>query len=337
MISCTKGIFMKVILPVAGKGTRLLPQTQVKPKGLVRVAGQPVLGHLLDRIRDLPIEEIIVIVDADRDNEAQIKTFMEAAAPAPVQYVQQLELRGPAHAVFLARDHIERDVFIIFNDTLFDADLSQVGQAATDGIIWVREVDDPRRFGLVVTQDDRITELVEKPEDPPSNLAMIGMYYMKDGPGLMKRIESVIEADRTVKGEFYLPDPFQMMINEGYNFEAAQVQGWYDCGTVEALLETNCVLLENKHLVSGSHEECVIIPPVNIEAGARLNRSVIGPHVSVSAGAVIQNSIIRDSIINENATVEDALIQHSLIGENSVVKGAYKRLNVGDYSALHDA
>jgi glucose-1-phosphate thymidylyltransferase len=325
---------MKVIVPVAGKGTRLRPHTHTKPKSLVRVAGKPILGHLIDRIRSLPMEELILIIDPDESKEASIRQFLDTTAPVPVRYVYQMELKGPAHAIFLAREHIDQDVLIIFNDTLFDADLGQIERHQDDGLIWVREVEDPRRFGLVELEAGHIVRLVEKPEIPPSNLAMIGMYYLKDGPGLMERIARVMREGRTVKGEFYLPDPLQLMLDEGYQLEAAVVQGWYDCGTIEALLDTNRVLLENGHQKVTDTVESVIIPPVCIEAGARIRRSVIGPYVSIAPEAVVERSIIHDSIINEGATVQDALLQRSLIGEHAFVKGGYKRLNVGDSSAV---
>jgi glucose-1-phosphate thymidylyltransferase len=325
---------MKVIVPVAGKGTRLRPHTHTKPKSLVRVAGKPILGHLVDRLRALPMEELILIIDPDESKEASIRQFLETTAPAPVRYVRQTELKGPAHAIFLARQYIDQDVLIVFNDTLFDADLGAVGTHQADGMIWVREVDDPRRFGLVELEAGRIVRLVEKPEVPLSNLAMIGMYYLKDGPGLMQRIERVMHAGRTVGGEFYLPDPLQLMLDEDYHFEAAPVQGWYDCGTIEALLDTNRVLLEHGHQRLIDTSESVIIPPVCIEDGAHIHRSVVGPYVSIASQAMVEHSIIRDSIINEGATVHDALLQRSLIGEHAFVKGGYKRLNVGDSSAV---
>ena len=325
---------MKVIVPVAGKGTRLRPHTHTKPKSLVRVAGKPILGHLIDRIRSLPMEELILIIDPDESKEASIRQFLDATAPGPVRYVRQTELKGPAHAIFLARQYIDQDVLIIFNDTLFDADLSQIETHQGDGIIWVREVDDPRRFGLVELEGDRIVRLVEKPELPSSNLAMIGMYYLRDGPGLMQHIERVMHEGRTVNGEFYLPDPLQLMLDEDYRLEAASVRGWYDCGTIEALLDTNRVLLENGHQRLIETIESVIIPPVCIEAGAHIRRSVVGPYVSIASQVVVEHSIISDSIINEGAMVHDALLQRSLIGEHAFVKGGYKRLNVGDSSAV---
>jgi glucose-1-phosphate thymidylyltransferase len=325
---------MKVIVPVAGKGTRLRPHTHTKPKSLVRVAGKPILGHLVDRIRAVPMEELILIIDPDKSKEASIRQYLDATAPVPVRYVRQTELKGPAHAIFLARQYVDRDVLIIFNDTLFDTDLSQIKSHQADGMIWVREVEDPQRFGLVELEGGHIVRLVEKPETPPSNLAMIGMYYLKDGPSLMRHIERVMQEGRTVKGEFYLPDPLQLMLDEGYRLEAAPVQGWYDCGTIEALLDTNRVLLENGHQRLIETAESVIIPPVCIEPGAHVRRSVIGPYVSIASQTVVEHSIIRDSIINEGATVQDALLQRSLIGENALVKGGYKRLNVGDSSAV---
>lgn len=327
---------MKVIVPVAGKGTRLLPQTQTKPKCLVQVAGKPILGHLLDRLRDFPMQELILVVDADEANEARIRQFMQQAASTPVTYVRQTELRGPAHAVFLTREHIDGEVLIIFNDTLFDADLRAIPQTAADGIIWVKEVDDPRRFGLVVATESRIRQLVEKPAIPPSNLAMIGMYYIKDGPALMQSIARVMQEGRTVKGEFYLPDPLQMMLDEGYHFEGATVQGWYDCGTIDTLLDTNRVLLAQKDRAIPATGDSVIIPPVYIAEGVNICQSVLGPYVSVAAGTTIQRSIVSDSIIGAGTVVQDALLHRSLIGDQAAVKGAGKRLNVGDYSIVSE-
>lgn len=327
---------MKVILPVAGKGTRLLPQTQTKPKCLVPVAGKPILGHVIDLIRALPMEELILVVGADDSDEARIRQFIEPIAPAPVTYVRQTELKGPAHAIFCACQHISEEVFIIYNDTICDVDLTHIRETAADGIIWVKEVEDPRRFGVVVTRGDRITRLVEKPETPPSNLTMVGMYYFKDGPALMKRIERVMKEGRMGKGEFYLPDPLQMMLDEGYHLEAALAQGWYDCGTIEALFDTNRILLERGQQTVVTTDNSVIIPPVYIEDGAVVSQSVIGPYVSIAARSVIQHSVIRDSIISEGAIVQDALLQRSLVGEHAFVKGTYRRLNVGDFSTIQD-
>ena len=200
----------------------------------------------------------------------------------------------------------------------------------------MREVEDPHRFGIVVTEGNQIIKLIEKPEDPPSNLAMIGMYYVKDGQGLMKRIEHAMEEDRTVKGEFFLPDPLQKMIDDNYSFNPVRVTDWYDCGTVETLLKTNRVLLGKGQSSTLDEYDCsVIIPPVCIEDGVHVSRSIIGPYVSISSGSHIQDSIIRNSIINEKSTVEDVLIQNSLIGENTVIKGTYKCLNIGDFSTIH--
>ncbi|HYY16197.1 MAG TPA: nucleotidyltransferase, partial [Gammaproteobacteria bacterium] len=169
------------------------------------------------------------------------------------------------------------------------------------------------------------------------NLAMIGMYYLKDGPALMQRIERIMRQGRTVKGEFYLPDPLQLMLDEGYHLEAAPVRGWYDCGTIDALLDTNRILLENVQPGVAATLDSVILPPVCIEEGAHIRRSVVGPYVSIASQAVIEHSIVHDSIINEGAIVKDTLLQRSLIGEHAFVKGGYKRLNVGDSSTIQDA
>jgi glucose-1-phosphate thymidylyltransferase len=322
---------MKVIIPLAGFGTRLRPHTYTKPKPLVSVAGKPVLGHILDKLTDLDIEEIIFIVGYLGD---QIRDYVTANYHFHARYIEQKELKGQAHAIYLAKEHIAGPVLIIFVDTIFETDLSAVAQESADGIIYVKEVDDPRRFGVVMLENGFITKLVEKPALPVSNLAVIGLYYVKNSQMMIECIDELIRKDIKTQGEYFLADAFQLMIDRGAKFIARTVEVWEDCGKPETVLHTNRYLLEHGGAQEIETENSVLIPPVYIEKTAVIKDSVIGPYVSVAGGAVIIRSIIRDSIINEFAHIEDANLSQSLIGKDAHVRGSAQKLNVGDSSQV---
>jgi glucose-1-phosphate thymidylyltransferase len=250
--------------------------------------------------------------------------------------VEQRELRGQAHAISLIGESLSRPTLIIFGDTIFEADLTQLGRAGEDGTLFVQEVDDPRRFGIaVVGADGYALRLVEKPREFVGNLAVVGIYYIRDPRRLMSAIDQVIARDQQIGGEFYLADALQAMIDSGARFKVGMTPVWADCGTVEALLNTNRFLLNNGHSrapVNGV--ESAIIPPVNVDPSAVIERSVIGPNVSIAAGAVIVDSIVQDSIVNEDARIEGAMLALSLIGSRAVVRGHRARVNVGDDSQV---
>ncbi len=322
---------MKVIIPLAGFGTRLRPHTFTKPKPLVSVAGKPVLGHILDKLVGLDIEEIIYIVGYLGD---QIRDYVEANYAFPARYIEQKELKGQAHAIYLAKEHVSGPVLIIFVDTIFDADLSGLAHERCDGVLYVKEVDDPRRFGVVITQDGLITRLVEKPKTPVSNLAVIGLYYVRDSQMLLDCIAELIQMDIKTQGEYFLADAFQLMIDRGAKLVAKKVDVWEDCGKPETVLHTNRYLLEHGLAQEIATENSVLVPPVHIGKTAVIKDSVVGPYVSVAEGAAIVRSILRDCIINENARIEDANLSQSLIGKDANVRGYAQKLNVGDSSQV---
>jgi len=322
---------MKIIIPLAGFGTRLRPHTYTKPKPLISVAGKPVLGHILDKLKGLDVEEIIFIIGYLGD---QIRDYVSSHYSFTSRYITQEELKGQAHAILLARQHVSGPLLILFVDTIFETDLSVLADVASDGVIYVKEVEDPRRFGVAITQDGAITRLVEKPETPVSNLAVIGLYYMKDSRLLMSCLEELIARDIKTKGEYFLADALQLMIDRGSKFEARTVDVWEDCGKPETVLHTNRYLLEHGGAQEIETENSVLIPPVYIERTAVIRDSVIGPYVSVAGEATIVRSIIQDSIINERAHIEDANLRRSLIGTDALVRGDSQRLNVGDSSQV---
>ncbi len=322
---------MNVIIPLAGFGTRLRPHTWTKPKPLIPVAGKPVLGHILDKLEPLKLEEVVFIVGYLGD---QIRSYVKGHYDLPVHYVEQTELKGQAHAIQLARDYIDGPVLIIFVDTLFEADLAALAREPADGVLYVKEVEDPRRFGVVITENGYITRLVEKPTTPVSNLAVIGLYYFRDSKLLFECIDELIEKDIKTQGEYFLADAIQLMIDRGSKFKATVVDVWEDCGKPETVLHTNRYLLEHGHAQPSDTQNSVLIPPVYIDPSAVIKDSVIGPFVSIGAGASIDRSIIQDSIVDEKAKIHQANLNRCLIGENVRVHGAAQRLNLGDSSEV---
>jgi glucose-1-phosphate thymidylyltransferase len=219
-------------------------------------------------------------------------------------------------------------------DTIFEADLSKLAALDADGAIYVKEVADPRRFGVTFIENGRITRLVEKPDTDISKLAMIGLYYVQDIQRLMSAIELMIEQNLQTKGEFYLTDALQLMIEDGAHFIAETVNVWEDCGKPETVLQTNRYLLDHGRAHVGPTDKTIIISPVYIDDTAKVTNSIIGPYVSIAAGAIIQDSIIRDSIINQDASIHSATLQNSLVGDSAEVQGDFRELNVGDSSEI---
>ena len=327
---------MKVILPVAGKGTRLRPHTFTKPKSLVRVAGKTVLQHVIDGLAKVDVEEYIIITDK---NGNIIKQFVDEHYPnIKATYVTQTELLGPAHAVSLASPRISEgdDVLVVFNDTLFVTDLTRIHILCKDldGLIYSKEVEDYKRFGVNVMKDGVIVDMVEKPDQPVSKLAQVGLYYLKNGHLFMEYINRAIQEDLRTKGEFYLPEVFKLMIKDGLKLGAPEIEEWLDCGKPETLLETNRYLLER---ATGNHifiEGCVIIPPVSIHPSAEVKHSVIGPYVSIAEKCKINESIIRNSVINPNSILHNVMLEQSLIGDAVELAGQSQRMNIGDNSVI---
>ena len=327
---------MKVILPVAGKGTRLRPHTHTKAKSLVQVAGKTVLEHIVSRLQSLPVEEFIFITD---ENGEQIEEFMGRVFPQlACSYIVQKERLGPAHAVALAAPRIAAgdEVLVVFNDTIFVADLGKIPQlcADCDGLIYSKEVEDYQRFGVNVVRDGFIADMVEKPDTPVSKLAQVGLYYLKDGHGFMGYLERTIAAGETVKGEYYLPAVFMRMIRDGLHFRAPEIDAWLDCGKPETLLETNRYLLTGRHHCHGEVVDSVLIKPVHIGYGVKVRNCIIGPYVSVAAGSVVENSIIHDSIINGGSTVRAMILEGSILGDAVTLIGSPRRMNIGDHSLI---
>lgn len=319
------------MIPVAGAGTRLRPHTITTPKALLSVAGKPILGHILDQIATLKPERAVLVIGPGSHGD-RLRAYAASRADLEVVCVVQEEPLGLGHAVARARDAVgAAPILILLGDTILKADLKRFVSGGSK--VGVKEVDDPRRFGVAEVKDGRIVSLVEKPEHPTSNLALVGLYYLEDSQLLFQSLESLERTGKRTRGEIQLTDALAEMLAHGADLRPFPVEGWYDCGETDALLETNRALLD----VSGNHVErpgVIIVPPVALDPSADVLHSVIGPHASIGARAHVRRSVVKNSIINDGATVEDVLLDLSVVGEEAVVRGGYHRLNVGDSSEV---
>ncbi len=341
---------MKVLIPAAGLGTRLRPHTHHRPKPLVHVAGNTVLGHVLDKLEGLDIDEVVFIVG---HLGSQIEEYVQSRYRFEARFVVQEELLGQAHAIMLAREYISGPLFVIFVDTIFEGDLAGLADEPGDGVIYVHEVADPSRFGVVTVREDGcIGTMVEKPSEPVSNLALVGLYYLRDGKRLLGAIDDLIESDSKTKGEFYLADALQALVNDGACLRTRRLSVWEDCGTRPALLRANRYLLDQ---LEGSDVtltgNSVVIQPSQVSADSQLVRSVVGPHVhigpecrvedsvigpyvSLDREVEITSSILADTIVERGSTISGAGISASLIGVNAVIRESLRQMNVGDHSEV---
>lgn len=325
---------MKVIIPLAGKGTRLRPHTHVTPKPMLRIAGKPVMDYVMDDVKALGgVEQVVYIT-------GHLKAAVEAHAREdiglPAVFVEQAVQDGTAGAVALARPYVDGPVLIIFVDTIFDADLTVIARTDADGIVWTKEVEDYQRFGVVVTDaDGHMTRIVEKPSTPISKRANIGLYYIRNWRLLYEAIDHVL-ARPANNGEYYLTDAFQYMIDRGAKIRVEDVAGWYDAGQVETLLDTNRTMLEKGRArrPAALGEGATVVEPVYLEDGVTVERSTVGPNVSVSAGTVIRDSAVRDTIVGANAQVTGCRLHGSLVGDRARLSGLAGVVNVGDDSTV---
>lgn len=323
---------MKAVILLAGLGTRMRPLTYSKPKPLVLVAGKTVLGHILDSLKDLDISEYIFVVGYLGE---QIEKFIAERYPRmQARFVEQKEAKGQSQAIQLARQFMTEPTLVIFGDTIWEADLTRLDRVQGDGLIFVKEVADPRRFGIAYLKDGYAVKMVEKPQNTDSKLAIVGVYYFRNQQRLLAAIDEQIAKNVQTKNEFFLADAVQLMLNAGAKMEVETIPVWEDCGTRDAILQTNRYLLNKNGNHSQEYPGSVILPPVYISHSARITNSILGPYVSISSNALIENSIIRDSIIGEGAYIDNRVLEWSLVGNDALVRGSFQRLNVGDSSEI---
>ena len=319
---------MDVILPVAGLGSRLRPQTWSKPKPLVSVAGKPILAHVLDRVMPAKPERLIFITGFLGD---QIEAWARANYDLPMEFVEQPEMRGQTDAIIRTRHLCSGSGLILFPDAVFERDFTDAATTDADVIMYTKEVDDPSQLGIAVVDGDRITKLVEKPKDPISKLAVIGIYHFRSMPDLYTAIDEQMRRGIMLKNEFFIADAIQLMIDAGKKVVPANVGAWEDCGNIEVLLSTNRYLMDQLP-TSPARSGAVIVEPSIVHPSAVIERSVIGPYASIGAHAVVRDSVVRDSIVEDGAVIHDAVLEHSVIGRGAKVDGRAMTLNVGDTS-----
>jgi glucose-1-phosphate thymidylyltransferase len=321
---------MNVIIPAAGIGSRLRPQTHTIPKALLHVAGKPILAHILDIVGKLAADEICIVTGFLGE---KVQEYVGEHYGGRTRFVDQKQLLGLGYAVHLALQELDdKPVLIILGDTIVDTDM-EAFISKGENVLGLRPVDDPERFGIADVENGMVTRLVEKPKNPESNLAVIGLYYISQTGQLKSQLENLVKSGINTKGEIQLTDALQHMIEDGSAFSAFSVDGWYDCGKREALIATNRYLLE-KNAPAQNREGSVIIPPSYVAQTAVIESSIIGPYVSISDRVVIRSSIIKNSIIGYEAEVRNSLLTDSLVGHRAVVFGDFRELNVGDSSEI---
>ncbi len=327
---------MQVIIPVAGIGSRLRPHTHTQPKSLIPVAGKPILAHIIQPLIDAGFNDFIFIIGylGDKIEEYITKNF----PTIKTQFIIQTTGKGLGHAIWLAKDCIKEDgeLMIVLGDTIFDTNLSMFIKSPFS-LLGVKKVSDPRSFGVAEMDGQGfITKLIEKPNIPKSNLALVGLYKIKETKQLIASLQYNIDNKIKTQNEYHLTDALMRMIDAGVQFRTQEIDNWFDCGKKDMLLETNSTLLKRqKPMEMQSYENTIIIPPVYIDPTAHISNSIIGPYVSIGDNAVIKYSILKDSIIGPNSHLENAILHHSLIGNDASFQGVQQSLNIGDSTEIN--
>jgi len=320
---------MKALIPAAGVGTRLRPHTLNKPKALLPVAGKPILAHIMDDLTAAGIDGFVLIVGYYGD---AVRTWFESERPdLDITFVEQTERLGLGHAVWTAREALgDEEFFCILGDTILKADYASL-LSAPHSMIAVREVDDPRRFGVVEMDGETVKRFVEKPEVPPSNLAIVGAYLFRLPGALWDALDRVVTGDIRTRGEYQLTDALQLMVEDGVPFSTVTVTDWYDCGKAETWLETNRILLARD---AATASRPGVVDPCNIAPDVEISDAVVGPDVSLGPGCVVRGGSLSDCVVGAGTLLEGCHLTSSLVGGDSRLQGVDGVVNVGDFSEI---
>lgn len=327
---------MKAVIPVAGIGTRLRPHTHTQPKALIPIAGKPIIGHIIDTLISAGISEYVFIIGYMGD---KIESFIATHYPQiKATFVMQTTGKGTGHAIWLAKDILKQDeLLIVLGDTIADVNIEKlISQPQTT--LCVKKVEDPRLFGVAeMNADGTIKKLIEKPAIPKSNLALVGIYRIKETAALFDAIEYNMNEKITSQNEFHLTDALMRMIETGVVMRTVDVDNWFDCGKKEILLDTNATLLKriNYDNTKYKFENTIIIPPVFIGENCKISNSIIGPNVSIGDSAILNYAVLKDSIIGPYAQIEYAILDRSVIGNDALLKGMKQSLNIGDSTEIN--
>lgn len=326
---------MKAIIPVAGAGTKLRPHTYTQPKALIPLAGKTILSIIVDQLREAGIKEFIFIIGYLGE---KIQDYVSSHYPdLTCHFVQQNDRNGTGHAVKLTSDIVGDDeVFIVLGDTIADFDIKEVMDSPYS-MLGVKKVDDPRDFGVAEFEEDGfISKLVEKPAIPKSNMALVGLYKIKESHLLYGCLHKLVETNSDLQ-DFSLTDALECMIQQGAKFKFFKVSNWFDCGKKETLLQSNAILLKKfggNVCEINPFQNTIIIPPVSIGEGCVIKNSVIGPNVAIGEHTTVNHGIIKDSIIGAYSNLYEIVLNNSLIGNDAEVKGVSRNLNIGDNTAI---
>ncbi|MCA0382215.1 MAG: NTP transferase domain-containing protein [Bacteroidetes bacterium] len=328
---------MKAIIPVAGAGTKLRPHTYTQPKALIPIAGKTILSFIVDQLQEAGVKEYIFIVGYLGE---KIRDFVQQAYPhLQTHFVYQNERQGTGHAILLSQDIVQDDeLIVVLGDTICEYDVKDVVNSLVS-MLGIKKVDDPRSFGVAELDDDgHVERVVEKPAIPKSNMALVGIYKIRETHLLFECLHQILSQDIRTNGDYNLTDALQCMIGKGANFKGFRVQNWFDCGKKETLLESNATLLKknggNVNPLQHTFENTIIIPPVSIAPGCSIKNSIIGPHVAIGSNTTVNYSIIRDSIIGSYTNLFEVVLDNSLIGSDASVKGLSRSLNIGDNTEI---
>jgi glucose-1-phosphate thymidylyltransferase len=328
---------MKAIIPVAGAGTRLRPLTYTQPKPLIPVAGKPIISFIIDELKEVGINDFVFIIGYLGE---KIKNYVDQAYPEiNKEYVTQEERLGSAHALWVAREHFRSspEVFIFFGDVIIDADFQAI-MDHPDSCLGCKPVSDPWAYGIVEFDKDKIaTRVVEKPKIPKSDMAMVGIYKIKEVPTFVNALEFNIKNNIRTNGEFPLTDALMRMIEKGSRFQTVVVDNWFNCGKKEVLLETNAIFLDREGYATDNlpnFDNTIIIHPVSIGENCKITDSIIGPHVTIGNNARIHRAILSDSIIGNYASIKEVILQKSVVGNDTAITGLRQRLNIGDNTEI---
>ncbi len=317
---------MRIVVPVAGVGTRMQPHTLSVPKALLPVAGKPMIAQILELFVDLNPSEISIVVGYLGE---QLVDYLRSEYSLPFRFYQQTERKGLGHAIFqVLRESEDSETLIVLGDTIIDVDYSALA-GSSEVFIGVKEIDDPRRFGIAELDGERVSRLVEKPDEPTSNLAIVGLYYFPSSACLKEALNTLIENDIRTKGEYQLTDALQILIDKGETIRPFPIDGWYDCGKPETLLETQRILLDKKGGFHETVEGSVIRPPVYLSEKATIEGSVIGPYVTLEDDVTVRDSIVSDSIVCRGASLDTCNVVGSIVGIEAKVRGSGVHLNIG--------
>ena len=327
---------MKAIIPVAGAGTKLRPHSYTQPKALIPLAGKTVLSIIIDQMREAGIHEFIFIVGYLGD---KIRDYVQAKYPdLQAHYVQQIDRQGIGHAIQITKEVVNNDeVIVVLGDTICEYDVLDVVNSDCS-MLGVKKVDDPREFGVAeINEDGFIDHVVEKPQIPKSNMALVGIYKIKESDQLFQCLENNYRKGLRTHGEYSLTDALDCMLKMGIKFKPFKVESWFDCGRKETLLESNATLLKKFHRKVESEysfENTVIIPPVSIGDGCDIKNSIIGPNVTIGENTKISYSIVRNSIIGSFSNLYDIVLEASLIGSDTGLRGETRTLSIGDNTSI---